>query len=214
MRNELQFAIKETGINYPVVYVEFGLCNSRESLHRKIQKEVDMINDADVILMVLGYCGNSLAGIQSSCCKIVVPKVSDCITLLLGSADVRKKKSQEMGTYFFTHGWLTGERNILKEYERSVAIYGMQRALQIMKTMLGRYGRFTIIDTGAYPLETVVPKVQKFAQELGMLCEVVPGSLRLFHKLLLGQWDEDFIVLGPGQEITIDGIFMANGPGA
>lgn len=214
IRNELQLAIEETGVKHPVVYVESGLYNNRESLHEKIQEEVEIIGDVDVILMVLGYCGNSLMGVKSSCCKIVIPRVNDCIALLLGSADARKKKSREMNTYFFTQGWLEHEKNILREYERCVTLYGQERTLRIMKTMFGNYRRFMVINTGAYPLESVVPQVREFARTLNMLHEIVPGSLRLLHKLLLGPWDEEFIVLEPGQEITMDDICMANGSGS
>lgn len=214
IRDELQLAMKETGVNYPIVYVDSGSYPGRESLHRGIQAEVDKINDVDVILMVLGYCGNSLMAVKSSNCKIVIPRVNDCIALLLGSADERKKKSQEMNTYFFTQGWLEHEKNILREYERCLTLYGQERTLRVMKTMLGNYLRFMVINTGAYPLDAVVPKVQECAQRLSMLYEIVPGSLRLLHKLLLGQWDEEFIVLEPGQEITIDDICMAKGPGS
>lgn len=214
IRDELQLAMKETGINYPVVYVDSGSYPGRESLHRSIQAEVDKINNADVILMVLGYCGNSLMEVKSSSCKIVIPRVNDCIALLLGSADERKKKSQEMNTYFFTQGWLEHEKNILREYERCMTLYGQERTLRVMKTMLGNYRRFMVINTGAYPLEAVVPKVRECARKLNMLHEIVPGSLRLLHKLLLGQWDEEFIVLEPGQEITIEDICMVKETGS
>ena len=72
--------------------------------------------------------------------------------------------------------------------------------------MLKHYERFMVIDTKAYPVESVTDSTKKFAREHGKGHEIAPGSLRLFHKLLLGQWDEEFIILEPGQEITIDDI--------
>lgn len=206
IRDELQLTMRETGVNFPVVYFESGINNSRESLQEKIQKEVDMVQNADIILMVLGLCGNSLTGVKSSCSKLVVPKVDDCISLLLDSVEERKKKSREMNTYFITQGWLDHERSILREYDRCVALYGEQRALRVTKTMLENYSRLTVINTGAYSLESVVPKVREFAQRLNMLLEIVPGSRRLLNKLLLGQWDEEFVIFEPGQEITMDRI--------
>lgn len=211
LRNELQLALRETGTTSPAIYVDSSLHVGREALRRAIQAEVDLITDADALLMCLGYCGNSLMGVKSRCCKIVIPRVADCISLLLGSAAARKRKCAEMNTYFFTQGWLTHEKNIIKEYERCLAVYGRQRTVRIMKTLLGNYRRFTVIDTGAYPLETVAPQVREFAAKLGMIHETIPGSQRLLHKLLLGQWDEDFIILEPGQEITVAAVCAPEG---
>jgi len=206
LREELRLAIKQTGVDYPVVYIESGLHNQPDLLRQRIQDDLDKIDNVDTVLLVFGYCGNSLLGVKSSQFKIVIAKIDDCIPLLLGSADARRKASQEMGTYFLTKGWLDYENNLLKEYERCVTRYGEQRALRVMKTMMGNYKRFMVIDTGAYPVESVTPRTKEFADKLDMLHEVAAGSLRLFHKLLLGQWDEEFIVLEPGQELTLSDI--------
>lgn len=206
LRDELRLALKETGVNYPVFYIEAGLHSKPESLRKRIQQELDMIDNVDTILMVFGYCGNSLMGVKSSCFQIVIPRVDDCIPLLLGSAKARKEISQGMGTYFITKGWLDYEQNIIWEYERCVARYGEQRALRLMKSMLAHYQRFMVIDTGAYPVDSVMPRTSTFAQKVGMKHEIAQGSLRLINKLLLGQWDEEFIVLKPGEELTMDDI--------
>ncbi|XEQ93809.1 hypothetical protein SCACP_27060 [Sporomusa carbonis] len=206
LQDELRLAIKETGIDYPVYYIESGLHNDPESLRKRIQEELDRIENVDVVLLVFGYCGNSMLGVKSRQAKLVIPKIDDCIPLLLGSAEARKKISKEMGTYFLTKGWLDYENNLLREYERCIARYGQQRALKVMKIMLGNYKRFMVIDTGAYPVDTVLPRTQDFAEKLNLRHEVATGSLRLLHKLLQGPWDDEFFVLEPGQEITMNDI--------
>jgi len=148
LREELRLAIKQTGMNYPVLYIESGLHNRPDSLHQEIQKNIDKIDNVDIVLMVFGYCGNSLLGIKSSQFKMVIPRVDDCIPLLLGSSAMRKEISMEMGTYFLTKGWLESEHNLLQEHERCVTRYGEQRALRVMRTMLGNYKRLMVIDTG------------------------------------------------------------------
>ena len=203
IRDELRLALQETGVNYPVLYIEAGLHNKPGALHGRIQRELDMLDNVDTVLLVFGYCGNSMLGVKSAKFQIIVPRVDDCISLLLGSTRARREISQEMGTYFITKGWLECEQNIIWEYERCVVRYGEQRALRLMKRMLGHYRRFMVIDTGAYPVGSVMPRTSAFAQKLAMRHEVVPGSPRLLHKLLLGQWDEEFIILQPGEEFTL-----------
>ncbi len=206
LRDELRMALKETGVDYPVIYIEAGLHKRPDALHQKIQEELNSMENVDMILMVFGYCGNSLLGITSQHAKLVIPKVDDCISLLLGSCEARKNISNEMGTFFLTKGWLDYETSLLWEYERCVERYGQSRALRVMKFMLGHYKRFMLIDTGAYKIEEVLPSTQRFAETLTMQHEIVSGSLRLLHKLLQGPWDKEFFVLEPGQEITKDDI--------
>lgn len=213
LREELRLAIRETGADYPVIYIEPGLHNRPEALKSRIQGQLGLIDNVDVVLMVFGYCGNGLLGVRPAGFKIVVPRVDDCIPLLLGSLAERRRISREAGTYFLTKGWLDYEQNILWEYDRCVSRYGEERALRLMKTMLGNYGRFMVIDTGAYPLESVLPRTTGFAARLGLKHAVTPGSPRLLHKLLLGQWDEEFVVIEPGQEVRL-GDFVAGGADA
>ncbi|CVK19368.1 DUF1638 domain-containing protein [Sporomusa sphaeroides] len=206
LRDELKLTIKETGVSFPTIYVESGLHNTPELLHKRIQEEINRIDNIDVILLLFGYCGNSLLGIKSDKAKLVIPKVDDCIPLLLGSCEARKNISKEMGTYFLTKGWLDYENNLLREYDRCIERYGQVRTSKIMKIMLGHYKRFMLIDTGAYPVEEVLPRTQAFAERLTMQHEVAQGSLRLFHKLLTGPWDEEFLVLEPGNAVTMSDI--------
>lgn len=205
LRDELSLAIKECGVNYPVIYIESGLHNKPELLHRRVQDQLNMIDNVDVILMAFGYCGNSMLEIQSSRFKIVIPRVDDCISLLLGSVEVRRRTSQG-GTYYLTKGWLDSERNIIGEYEHCVAKYGEKRALRITKTMLAHYKRLMLINTGAYSVKKIMVQTQKFADRLNLHHEIIMGSPRLLHKLLVGSWDKEFIVLEPGQKLTFSDI--------
>ncbi|WP_094606161.1 hypothetical protein SPSIL_039980 [Sporomusa silvacetica DSM 10669] len=203
LQGELQQAIKNTKVDYPVLYIESGLHNKPECLRQRIQQEIDRLDNVSVILLLFGYCGHGLSGIKSDKAKLVIPKVDDCIPLLLGSCDAKKRISQEVGTYFLTKGWLDGEKNLLNEFDYCVKRYGYSRALQIMKVMLNGYKRLMIIDTGVYPIDAITPKTECFARKLGLKHEVTDGSLRIITKLLQGQWDREFLVLEPGQAIIL-----------
>jgi hypothetical protein len=206
LKAELTLAIKETRVDFPIIYVESGLHKTPELLHNRIQEEINRIDNVDVILLLFGYCGNSLLGIKSDKTKLVLPKVDDCIPLLLGSCEARKNITKEMGTYFLTQGWLEYEDNLLREYDRCIKRYGQSRTAKIMKILLGHYKRFMLIDTGAYPVENVLPQTQELAERLNMCHEVIPGSLRLFYKLLRGEWDEEFLILEPGKAVAMSDI--------
>ena len=204
VENELRLAMAQDGVNYPVIFQDAGLHLWPDRLRAAIQRDLDRIENVDVVLMGYGFCGKSLVGIKSDRFKIVVPRMHDCISLLLGSALAREQCGNDV--YFVTKGWLDHEVSIVHEYNRSVARYGEQKATRLMKKMMSHHTRLTAIDTGAYNVEPVKLQVQTLVENMGWKFETVPGSLRIFHKLLKGPWDEEFVVLEPGQVITLDDI--------
>jgi hypothetical protein len=204
IENEVKKAIEETGAAHPVIWIESGLHNWPEKLHRRLQEQISCIDNVEYIIMAFGYCGNSLLGIESPNARLVIPRVDDCISLLLGSYQKRQQMSAEMGTYFLTKGWMDYENNILKEYERCAARYGNEKAERVMKIMLENYKRLALIDTGAYNLDDCLSRSCSFACKLGLRHEVVPGSLDLLKKLFSGPWDEEFLIIPLGEVLTFD----------
>jgi hypothetical protein len=75
-----------------------------------------------------------------------------------------------------------------------------------MRAMLKHYRHLTLIDTGAYDIMPLQRKTEELATTLGLCHKIVEGSQRLFHKLLTGPWDEEFVQAEPGQEITLDSL--------
>lgn len=210
--DELKKAIAVTKVDYPVVWVESGLHNYPDHLRKRIQEEINRIGNVSCIILAFGSCGNSLLGIKSNEARLVFPRVDDCITLLLGFPQRRKKLSKEMASYYLTKGWLDYERSILNEYEHCLQRYGWEKANKIMKVLLNHYKRLILIDTGAYNLDDqYLETTRRFAQNFNLIHQVVPGSLRLLEKLLQGPWDEEFIVLEPGQEISLDHFLLEGG---
>lgn len=206
IKDELQLVMKELEINYPVEYLESGLHNSPEDLRAKIQERVNAL-DADVILLVFGCCGKGLVGIKSARAKLVIPRIDDCITLLLGSTENRQSIPNAISTYFITKGWLDPEGNIMWSYLSWVERYGEQKALRLTKKMLAHYTRFMIIDTSAYSIESILPKIRDSCEKFNMHYDIIPGSLRLLHLLLTGPWGSEFIILTPGQETSANDFY-------
>lgn len=210
IRDEINLAITETNVNYPVLWIESGLHNFPERLGQKIQQEIERIENVETILLAFGNCGNSLLGIKSPLAQLIIPKIDDCISLLLGSYERRQSINNQVGTYFLTKGWLENDQNLLSEYERSVKRYGKDKALRVMKMMLNNYHRLMVIDTQAYQFESILAKTKGFAEVLGLSHEKIDGSSRFLKKLLLGPWDEEFAIIPPGNEVTLEHMINNN----
>ncbi|CEP66584.1 Domain of unknown function DUF1638 [Moorella glycerini] len=201
--DEVNKLLEEMQVEYPIIWIESGLHNYPERLKKRLTDEITHLDNVDTVILAFGYCGNALLGLSSPKAHIVVPRVDDCISLLLGSVKRRLEFTRRTACYFLTRGWMVYENNIMREYERCVARYGEKRASRIMHTIMGHYRRLVLIDTGAFPLEQCVKESLAFAQKMGLEHEVVPGSLDYLKKLLWGPWDDDFIVLPPGKPLTL-----------
>jgi hypothetical protein len=198
----------ETDIKCHVL--EFGLHADPARLRTTLQKEIDAVCDGETgdaidpptipptILLGYGSCGRGLVGLSGGRCRLVIPRVDDCIGLCLGSRDAHRKMSRDHpGTYWMTKGWMEATAD---EYNKVVAKYGDERADALYRVMFAAYKRLGVVDTGSYPLDEVRDYARQRAGQLGLEAEEFPGSTNLLHKLIRGPWSsEEFVICEPGQ---------------
>ena len=196
IRAELEKAAADTGCPYPFAWVESGLHLKPESLRGRLQEELDCLNHADRVILGFGFCGHAVAGLISRDYELIIPKVDDCITLLLGSRQNRERCCDSGGVYFLTKGWLEGETNLWTEYQAVLARFGPASTEKIYRRMLAHYQFLGLIDTGAYAVDLLLPEVNTIAATLHLKTRVLTGSDLYLKKLLTGPWnDGDFVVV-------------------
>ena len=203
IRREVEKAYKDTGVSYPIFWLESGLHNRPEELRAALQDKLREAKGCSRALLAMGFCGNAICGLRTEDGELVIPRVDDCISLLLGSVSRRMKLVKGCGTYFLTEGWLHGEQSIWWEYQYALKKYGERRGKAVMRYMLQHYKRLGVIDTGAYPLEELLDETRKVAQALELRHEVLPGDDSFLRRLLSGPWDDKdrFLILPPHTEI-------------
>jgi hypothetical protein len=210
LTDELNLAIRSTGVSYPVVWIDSKLHIKPEKLKEEVQATLLRISNVSTILLVFGYCGNGLAGIRSETARLILPRVEDCISILLGSQERRTELSRTSASYYLTKGWIESESNITDEWNYSVRRFGEERGARIMRAMLKNYRHLTLIDTGAYDIMPYEAKTEDLAKKLGLTHQVVKGSQRLFQKLLVGPWDGEFVITEPGEAVPSNALFGLN----
>jgi hypothetical protein len=204
IRNELEKAAMQTSCPHRFVWVESGLHLVTDSLRLRLQEELDRIGGADRVLLGFGFCGNAVAGLKSGEYQLVIPKVDDCITLLLGSRENRERCSRQGGVYFLTKGWLEGEVNIWKEYQAVLARFGPARTERIYRRMLAHYKFLGLIDTGAYDLPGLIPNVREISATLNLELLILQGTDRYLRHFLSGPWNDDsFVIIPPFTTIEL-----------
>lgn len=204
LEQELKFVMDELNCNYPVKWIDSGHHVWPDRLRAKIQETLDEIEPMyNTVLLVFGFCGNSMVGVKSGSRTLVLPSVADCIPIWLGSRAEKEKHGNY--SYFFTDGYLSSEKTIINEYEYSKAKYGEKRAKRVMDTMLANYKSLLVVDTGTYEVEPVFETVKVFADQMDLTADKVKGNLRLIKELLSGNWDRnEFTVIPPGSEFTLE----------
>ncbi len=202
--DELRSAQKQTGVSYPVIWIESGLHNSPKLLKERLQEELDKLENVDCVLLAFGFCGNAVLGLKTGNFQLVIPRADDCISLLVGSNEERARISSACGTYFLTKGWVDNEKNIWEEYRQTVKRFGKDRADRLYKTILNHYRHLGIIDTGAYDLEEFLQTSRAIAKDLNLEHVIIPGTTVYLQKLLTGPYDENFIVIGPDSEVKFE----------
>ncbi len=184
--------------------LDFGLHLAPGTLRQRLQEAVDAsCGQFDALLLGYGLCSMAVVGLQARGCRLVVPRVDDCIAIFLGSRQAYSEQARkEPGTYYLTKGWIEVADTPFDEYERMIAKYGQERADWLMKTMLKNYTRLAYIDTGHGDKQAYLDYARKTADQFNLRFEEIPGSNALVLKMITGPWDEDFLVVEPGQTIS------------
>jgi hypothetical protein len=200
---EIELVMRRRNITMPLVFVESGKHVWPDKLRECIQESVDNIPAGKTILLVFGFCGNSMVGVKSGSHVMVMPRVADCMPIFLGS----RKKREEYGisTYFYTKGYLESESSFIKDCEGAVKKYGEKRGHWIMREMMKHYKNIAVIDTGAFDPGEIKEKVEPFAKIIDVPVSVIPGNLRVIDDLLTGEWrDDEFLIIKSGAEVSFE----------
>ena len=203
IKDEIEKAYSLAGCDHDIFWVESGLHNNPDKLRVRLQEELDKITDVDRVILGFGFCGNSVLGLVAGNYELIIPKVDDCITLVIGSVEARNAISAEAATYFLTQGWLTHESNIWKEYQYSLKKYGKKKTAMIYDMMLGHYKRLGVIDTGCYDFEEFFNNTVEIAKTFKLNHERLDGTITYISELLTGPWDDSrYLIIAPGETIT------------
>lgn len=204
IEDELRYAMQHTGCDAPVIWLEQGLHNVPNQLRETVQQELDRL-DAQRALLALGFCGNAFAGLRvpQQVQELVLPRVDDCISMLLGSVQRRLEVTEQYAAYFFTEGWLRGERNIWVEHQYMLENYGEEITEELEKSMFGHYRTLGLLDCGVNPVEPLIENTKMIAEGLHLRQQVIPASVHYLEQLLTGPWPtERFVVMHAGEELT------------
>jgi hypothetical protein len=190
----------------PYEVLDFGLHLHPGDLKSVLQEKIILASQqADVLLLGYGLCSMAVVGLKATTATLVIPKVDDCIGIFLGSCQAYQDQSrQEPGTYYLTKGWIEVGDSPFDEFKRMAERYGEERALRMVKLLLRNYKRLAFINTGQYDIDRYLEHSHKLADQFNLRFEQIEGSPDLVKKMVFGPWDDQFVVVEPGQTVQYE----------
>lgn len=187
----------------PYEVLDFGLHRNPGELKKILQDKIDESSkEAEILLLGYGLCSMAVVGLQSKSAYLVMPRTDDCIAIFLGSSgEYKKQMKKEPGTYYLTKGWIEAGDSPFEEHKKLVDKYGEEKAQYMTRLLFKNYKRLGFINTGQHELEHYRAYAREKAEEFALRFEEIEGSPALVKKLIHGPWDEDFLVVSPGQTI-------------
>ncbi len=214
------------GLASQLQFFDMALHVTPKQMQRTLQEAIDSIEQPSLIVLAYGLCGNGLLGLRAGKHVLLVPRVDDCIAIMLGSRQAYLEEfRKEPGTYYLGRGWLEADvarlnhtgmsdarygADPLTTYETYAAQYGPETAEWLIDQMYRNYRRLVFVAHTQAELEKYRPRVEQianFCKRWGMRYEEIMGSDRYVRRLIevataLDQADGEFVVVPPGGEIT------------
>ena len=170
MEAETKAALADTGVDAQVVWMEKGLHNKPENLCAVMQKTIEQAEKdfaPDVILLGYGFCGNAMRGLHAETCRLVLPRIDDCITMFIGSRERKAQLENGKGIMFQTADWADGDKSIAEIRNSLYERFDEDEADELWEMMYGNYDRIGVLDTHCYDLAPVVAEAERAAEMLG-----------------------------------------------
>jgi hypothetical protein len=193
-----------SGCDIDFEFISMGLHLHPEKLGEELQHLLDGLSGYSRVILAFGLCGGAARNLKAAGFQLTIPKVHDCIPLLLGStASYETFRSEEKGTLYLSGGWMNGERAILSEYDRIYQKYGERKATVVFNRMYSSYRRVLFIRTGSERESFFLQRSHQIADLLGLSHQITDGDISFIEKIVKGPWDtKDFITVPSGESIN------------
>lgn len=203
LKTYVDSAQEKMGTSYPVIEMDNKLHEFPNRLWDEVIESINkMPEEVDTVLFAMGMCGGATLNVTFPR-NVVIPRVDDCITLLMHTDDTARCNLKEGGHFYVMDHPMMSLKNVR---DSLVDKYGEKKASRIMKIWFDSYVSLDVIDTGLYDSYSTEfqAKVEEEASIVNLPIAHVPGSNHILEKLVSGKWDEQFIKIQKGNKMNLE----------
>ena len=205
LESYVKMAQEKMHTNHPVMVIDRIYHVEPEKMKTVIREEFDRKNiEPETILVAMGFCGGVWDQVQAQV-KTIIPRVDDCVSLLLATDDQYIPNRKETGHLYLYEDdpEKFSALSLLKDYCKAAGEFQKMDEETLFHMWFDQYGFLDIIDTGYNDCyeETYAEQTQKNADMIHAVLDYVQGSNRILEKLVSGNWDEQFLIAEPGHLI-------------
>ena len=191
-------AQQNRGTAFPVVLLDKRYHVEPRDMREQILKAAGALSENyDTLLAAMGFCGGSWDQVTAPC-RVVIPRVDDCVSLLLQRGDDYNPNLKRLG-HLYLYEKDVGESLFSRIGENVDA----ELADELIDMYFGNYHYLDIIDTGYNDCysEEYVQAAQDEADRIHMALDYVEGGIHMLEKLVARAWDDQFLVAERGHLI-------------
>lgn len=178
----------------------YALHRTPQKLQSELQERINADTTHDTLLFGYGLCSYGVVNLCSERHTLVIPRIHDCISLLMGAREIYDQEFEKFpASIYLSKGWIDQGAEPLAEFKRYSESYGEETAQWMIDTQYKHYKRVVYINTGVGNYKDLTEYAQRVANYLNVACEERKGSLNLLQRLFSGKWDKEFVVAAPGR---------------
>ena len=208
LMGELKAALAAASSEAAAYFIPRRLHSVPKELHEYLQDMIDHFYNVDKIVLRVSGCGGGTAGLRAASSELIVPRTRDCLDLLLSGGSLSSLRRDISGVYF-TESWMECTRESEIDLDKLTEKMGREEAENFLRRLYKTCNKFYIIDTGCYDVRAVEKYVAPLVEILSGTMTVLHGEYGILHKIAEGRFDDDFVVVPPGETVPSDA-FLKN----
>jgi len=200
LKDYVELAQKKLNTAYPVIYLSRIYHRDPEEMREHVISALEGLDpEVETVLVSMGFCGGSWDKVKVPC-RVVIPRVDDCISLLLQTTGepVSNLKKQD---HLYVKDKDPFKENFKSIFDHLTRDIDEETKKRYHEDWMRYYREIDIIETeindSRRPEYAAVVKAD--ADWLQAEMAYIPGGTLLLEKLISGNWDGQFMVFEPGE---------------